>query len=61
MDQQETIPQPIVLFEIREYIIVTDKTSAVIMSTHDLDEASRFAGLVRKADGQCTVFKATKY
>ena len=55
------IHQPIVLFEMREYIVVTDKTSKVVMSSENLDETIRFAGKVRECGGECTIFKATKY
>lgn len=42
----------------REYIVVTDNTSEVLLSTNDRHEAQKFAGKVRRAGGSVTVFKA---
>lgn len=43
-----------------EYIVVADKTSKVLLSTADWNEAKRFANLIRKGGGEVTVFKRTK-
>jgi hypothetical protein len=43
-----------------EYIVVSDNTSEVLLSTQDWNEAVRVANLCRKAGGSVTIFKATK-
>lgn len=43
-----------------EYIVVTDNTSEVILSTTDWNEAVKLATKCRKAGGSVTIFKATK-
>lgn len=42
----------------REYIVVSDITSEVLLSTHDRYEAQKFAGKIRRAGGCVTIFKA---
>lgn len=42
------------------YIIVTDKTSIVVLCTDDWNEAVRTANLIRKCGGEVTIFKQTK-
>lgn len=44
-----------------EFLIVTDKDSSVILSCHDLASIRKTASLIRKAGGDVTVFKETKY
>lgn len=44
-----------------EYIIVTDRTSLVIFSSTDWPTVREKAAFVRKAGGEVTIFKATKY
>lgn len=46
--------------EPKEYIVVADKTSKVLLSTLSYHEAVRHANMIRKGDGQVTIFKATK-
>ena len=43
-----------------EYIVVTDKTSVVLLSTEDWAEAVRFANRMRRAGGEVTIFKSTR-
>lgn len=43
-----------------EYIVVADKTSKVLLSTADWLEAKRYATMIRRGGGECTVFKSTK-
>ena len=42
----------------REYLLVSDTTSEVLKSSTDLGELRKMAGMIRKAGGQVTVFKA---
>lgn len=44
----------------REYLLVADKTSKVLLSTLDYYEAKRLANLIRKGGGEVTLFKSTK-
>lgn len=47
-----------------EYILVADKTSEVIASClgwKNAGEMRKTASLIRKAGGEVTIFKATKY
>jgi len=47
-----------------EYILVSDKTSEVLLSItgwKNSTELRKTAALIRKAGGEATVFKATKY
>lgn len=47
-----------------EYILVADKTSEIIMSClgwKNATELRKTASLIRKAGGEVTIFKATKY
>lgn len=43
-----------------EYIVVADRTSKVLLSTLDYQEARKYATIIRRGDGEVTVFKATK-
>jgi len=53
--------------DIVEYIIVSDKTSEVILSKSSLTDENPLAvsietaKLIRRAGGEVTIFKATKY
>lgn len=42
-----------------EYLVVTDKTSEVIISTIDRFEAIKMANKIRKAGGEVTIFRST--
>lgn len=42
----------------REYLLVSDTKSEVLKSSTDLGELRKMAGMIRKAGGQVTVFKA---
>ncbi len=44
-----------------EYLIVADKTSKIVLSTTDFAEVRKEVSFIRKAGGEVTVFKATKY
>ena len=47
-----------------EYILVSDKNSEVLLSAlgwENCGELRRTAALIRKAGGEVTIFKATKY
>ncbi len=47
-----------------EYILVSDKTSEVLLSAlgwANTGELRKTASIIRKAGGECTIFKATKY
>ncbi len=44
-----------------EWLLVGDKDSIVIKASMDATEIIELAKLIRKADGQVTVFKSTKY
>jgi len=43
-----------------EYLLVSDKDSQVLKSSHDYQEVKTLATLIRKAGGEVTVFKSTK-
>ena len=43
-----------------EYIVVADKTSKVLLSTNNWNEAKRYANLIRRGGGEVTIFKSTK-
>lgn len=42
----------------REYLLVSDTKSEVLKSSTDLNDLRKVAGMIRKAGGQVTVFKA---
>lgn len=47
-----------------EYILVSDKTSEVLLSAlgwKNASELRKTASIIRKAGGEVTIFKATKY
>lgn len=44
----------------REYLLVSDKNSKVLLSTSNWSEAVKTANMIRRADGVVTIFKATK-
>lgn len=46
-------------FTVREYIVVTNKDSKVVLSGSYV-ECKRFANAVRRCGGEVTVFRATK-
>ena len=41
----------------QEYIVVSDKTSEVVLSTEHLDEVMAFVSRIEKCGGECTVFR----
>ena len=43
-----------------EYILVSDKTSEVLKSDSDYVVIKKLAGIIRKAGGEVTIFKAIK-
>lgn len=43
-----------------EYIVVADRTSKVLFSTHSWNEAVKFANQCRASGGEVTIFKSTK-
>ena len=43
-----------------EYLVVTDKTSKILKSTLNYNEAKRLANLIRRGGGEVTIFKATR-
>ena len=43
-----------------EYIVVTDATSVILLSTTDYQAARRLASQCRKAGGSVTIFKSIK-
>lgn len=43
-----------------EYLVVTDKTSKILLSTTNYYEAVKMANLIRRGGGEVTVFKSTK-
>lgn len=43
-----------------EYIVVTDNTSKVLLSTRDWYEAVRLAKRCRASGGSVTIFKSTR-
>lgn len=44
----------------KEYIVVSDTNSKVILSTTNWYEAVKVANKIRHCGGQCTIFKATR-
>lgn len=47
-----------------EYILVSDKDLVILHSVRGLENAAgmrKFASVIRKAGGEVTIFKATKY
>jgi hypothetical protein len=61
--QVESDPLDELLVE-SEYILVSDKTSEVLKSAlgwNNAAELRKLASVIRKAGGECTIFKATKY
>lgn len=42
------------------YILVADKTSQVLATEVDYVAIKRIAALIRKAGGECTIFRAIK-
>lgn len=47
-----------------EYVLISDKTSEVMKSelgTEGLKSLTKLASLIRKAGGEVTIFKSTKY
>lgn len=44
-----------------EYLVVSDKTSEVILSSEDLGECRKLANKVRKCGGEVTLFKSLKF
>jgi hypothetical protein len=43
----------------REYLLVTDKSSEVIISDADYNKVLKMANIIRKAGGEVTIFKST--
>lgn len=46
--------------DIEYIVVVADKTSKVLLSTTDWNQAVRYANRMRRAGGEVTIFKATK-
>jgi hypothetical protein len=44
----------------REYLLVTDKDSKILKSSHDRYELIRLANVIRKGGGEVTIFKSTR-
>lgn len=44
----------------KEYIVVADRTSKVLLSTPDYNSAVKYANMMRRAGGEVTIFRATK-
>lgn len=42
----------------KEYLLVTDKTSEVLMTSPDRHEVQKLANKIRRAGGEVTIFKA---
>ena len=43
-----------------EYLVVSDKNSKILLCTQDWYAAVKLANLIRRGDGQVTIFKSTK-
>jgi hypothetical protein len=43
-----------------EYLLVTDQTSEVMLSTQDWQQVRKLAGVIRRAGGEVTIFKSTR-
>lgn len=41
----------------QEYIVVSDKTSEVVLSSEYINEVMAFVDRIEKCGGECTVFK----
>lgn len=57
MAPTDTAPEP----DKTEYLVVSDKTSEVILSSEDLGECRKLANKVRKCGGEVTLFKSIKF
>lgn len=44
----------------KEYLVVTDKDSKIVLSTSNYYEAKRFANTARRCGGEVTIFVSTK-
>jgi hypothetical protein len=44
----------------REYIVVADRTSRVLLSVESYVTAVRYAGVIRRGGGEVTIFRSTK-
>lgn len=42
------------------YVLVADKTSQILATDVDYVAIKRIAALIRKAGGECTIFRAVK-
>jgi hypothetical protein len=43
-----------------EYLVVSDKTSVILLSTLDYYEAVRLVNTIRRGGGEVTIFKSTR-
>ena len=57
MAPTDTAPEP----DKTEYLVVSDKTSEVILSSEDLGECRKLATKIRKCGGEVTLFKSIKF
>ena len=57
--QYKTEKTPRISF-VNEYVVITDKTSKVVLSSTDWNECVKQANFVRACGGEVTIFKATK-
>lgn len=63
MEDSASLP-PITEELTSEYILVSDKTSEVLLSVigwKNAGEMRKTASIIRKAGGEVTIFKSTKY
>lgn len=61
MDMLDNIPSESLAEDIfREYLVVSDVNSKVVLSSADYNEAVRLANRIRACGGQVTIFKALK-
>ena len=60
MENNTEVPRTTVKPTEHEYILVSDKTSEVLKSDSDYMTIKKLAGIIRKAGGEVTIFKAIK-
>ncbi len=56
----EEVPRASAKLTEHEYLLVSDKTSEVLKSDSDYMVIKKLAGIIRKAGGEVTIFKAIK-
>lgn len=44
----------------KEYLVIADRNSKILLSTTEWSEAVKCANLCRRASGEVTIFKSTK-